>query len=151
MVVTDSINGTKPLITADANFDTAGRLTGVRYGNGTSGTVQYGANELPARATWTTVGGGQWTSSNTYSLAGRILSSIVSGGGSTSTYSYRYDTATRLSGASLATDQQVPAKSWDYAYDANTNRTRQVVDGNRTIDYAYNKADHSPASPATRR
>ncbi len=140
-VLTDSLNGTKPLVTADATYDPAGRITAVRYSNGTAGQVQYGANELPSQSTWTTAGaGGAWTSGNTYSPAGRILGSTLSGGGSTSSYAYRYDAATRLAGATLTTDQQVAAKAWEYAYDANSNRTRQTVDG-RAIDYTYNKAD----------
>lgn len=141
VTVTDSVAGATPLITADATYDAAGRMTSVRYGNGTGGAVTYGANELPTESTWTVAGGGTWRSANTYSPAGRILSSSLAGGGSSATFSYRYDTATRLTAAALTTDQQVPAKGWEYTYDANSNRTRQVVDGNRTIDYAYTRAD----------
>jgi RHS repeat-associated protein len=139
--VTDSLSGAAPIVAADAVYDQASRLVSVRYSNGTTGSVQYGANEIPSVSTWTEAGGTPWTSSNDYSPAGRIMSSTVARAGAQSKFDYTYDTSARLASAALATDQASPAKAWQYTYDANSNRTRQVIDGAATIDYAYNKAD----------
>lgn len=139
--ISDSVSGSAPVLTADATYDQAGRLTGVTYSNGTSGATTYGANQLPASLTWTDAAATPWRSTHTYSPAGRILGTTLAKGSSTSTYDYVYDSATRLASATLTTDQQTSAKSWAYQYDANSNRTAQVVDGQRQIAYTYDKAD----------
>lgn len=139
--VSDSFSGGQPLVSADATYDQGGRITGVTYSNGTSGAGVYGPNELPSSWTWTDAGGQKWSSANTYSPAGRILTTSVGLNDQTSTFSYTYDTASRLSQATLATSLPVPQTSWAYTYDANSNRTSRTVNGNQTTTYAYNRAD----------
>lgn len=139
--VTDSFSGGQPLVTANATYDAAGRITSVEYSNGTSGSGVYGSNELPESWTWTDAGGQKWSSANTYSPAGRILTTAVGLNDQTSTFTYTYDNASRLSGATLATGLPISDTSWAYTYDANSNRTSRTVNGNQTTTYTYNRAD----------
>lgn len=138
--VRDSIAGTTVLLSADAVYDAVGRITSATYSNGTSATFSYTPYEEAAGSAWTLADGTTWSTSRSFSRAGRILSATKTGGGRTAAVAYTYDTAARLKSATLTTDVAVSAKSWSFQYDADSNRTAQTVDG-RTITYAYDKAD----------
>ncbi len=139
--VSDSRSSGKPIVFAVPKYDKYGRLKAVSYSNGSTGETTYEEeSQLPESVTWKAGDASTWGSSNSYSPAGRILATAITHGTDKSEFSYVYDTSTRLESAKLATSVPVSAKSWEFGYDSNSNRTSQKVDG-KSISYAYDKSD----------
>ncbi len=139
--VSDSRSNGKPIISATPRYDAAERMTAATYGNGLVLDQEYDPTGVPDELEWTDGDGVLWRSAHQLASSGRVLSASLSRGGDVSTFDYTYDEALRLSDVELDTDQPVRDTSWSYRYDLNSNRTAQRVDGQKTIDYAYDRAD----------
>lgn len=144
-------------VLADAfGYDAASRLRSVTYpsgagkaGNGTTGTFTYDTTQgRLTKVTWTGPGGALVTSDEvTRSLGGDIVGQLVDNVDHHPGEDYVYDNAGRL------TEAWSPGRHTSYRYDptggcgalttagANTNRTRQIIEGGSTTSYCYNNAD----------
>ncbi|PRZ43005.1 RHS repeat-associated protein [Antricoccus suffuscus] len=115
-VVTTKLDGV-PVSTATYNA-TSGELAGAQYGNGTSGTVTRGSDGALTSRVWG-LSGTTVTSAVTRSLSGRVTSDTATDSAtSTSGYawSYGYDTAGRLTTASLAAKGARPPVANTYTF-----------------------------------
>jgi RHS repeat-associated protein len=137
-------------------YDAASRLKSVTYpsgagkaGNGTTGTFIYEPiyGRL-TKVTWTGPGGALITSDEvTRRLGSDVIGQVTDGVDHHPGDDYVYDNAGRL------TEAWSPARHTSYRFDptggcgalttagANTNRTRQIIEGGATTSYCYDNAD----------
>ncbi len=120
-----------------------GLPTTVNYGNGATTVFTVDAQNRVTAATMTS-GARTWSSSRVLSAAGITSSATLTAEGKSSTFNYSHDDSGRLSAVTLSAGLVADARSWAYAYDANSNRTSQTatVGGTTTqYSYTYDKAD----------
>ena len=129
-----------------------GTLAKVAYGNGVVATLSVNANNRTDRVEWRNAAGATWSTSLVLDPGGRILGSSNAVGATTSTWNYTYDSARRLSAATLS-DGLTKGGTWAWTYDANSNRLSQTttgIAGAANYTYTYNGADQlvSTTDPA---
>lgn len=161
-----------PVVTT-YGYDEFGRPTTTTIGGRTVATIGYGEFGLPTKVTYgngavtdlaidaqdrviaasVNAGGRVWSSSRVLTAAGITSSATTSAEGRSSTFDYTHDSNGRLSAVSLSAGLVPEARTWTYAYDANSNRTSQSITvGGATSQFAYtyDKADRlvSTTDPA---
>jgi RHS repeat-associated protein len=159
---TTTVNGN---LLATSGYDSSGRLTSVTYANNTEATLGYDAYGRQRSLAFLNPGSGQLITVDgvTKSVAGRVSTeTALQPDGSSTTVSYCYDGAGRLTGvAGSAGCSSTLASSYSYAPNAaadqctahggnpgegaNTNRTSVTTPAGNT-DYCYNTADQLVAS-----
>ena len=144
VVVTDN-RGSKP-VSASWNYRGDGAVSSVALSNGSTGSYSYDQNLNTTGINWACADSakcgkvGAWSTQQSYSPTGRILTSGTKVGSDSAMFGYVFDTSTRLQSANLTTSLSGLPKEWDYTYDANSNRTSMKVDS-ATTSYTYDKAD----------
>ena len=163
--VTTTAPGAAPTVTTNA-YDSRGWLQSVSVDgrvvatltmnpDGTSNTIAYGngvavsngydiANRLNSMS-WSGPNGQSWATTLQISAANNVSGTSFTAGGKTTSMSFVHDNAGHLSSATASAGLIPTSKSWNYTFDANSNRTSQKVltDGSVTGDYtySYNSAD----------
>ena len=140
-VVATSRNGR---VLVRIGFDEFGNATEFTYGNGVVTRHTYDAQNHITAADWALPDGRQYRQDRTLTVGGQILGSTFVADGVGSTFTYRYDDSRRLAGADVTAGIVDTARSWEYSYDANSNRTGQVITaGSDRVEYRYeyNAAD----------
>jgi len=148
---TTTVNGT---LLATASYDSAGRLSGVAYGNGTSATIAYDASGNQSGESYDGPSGNLLAKDTvTRTPAGRESTDTTSESGGLLGVAYTYDGAGRLIQAA-DTNGGTQVSSYSYATSPgcsspyageNTDRTSVTI-GSTTTSYCYNNADQLVSS-----
>ena len=133
---TVSVDG-RVVATLTSNPD--GTTARIDYGNGVAASNTYDDVNRLVGVAWTGPGGASWSSARTVSAANNVSATSYTAGGKSSVFTFTHDEAFRLAAASVTAGLVPNALSWQYGYDANTNRTSQKIttDGSVTADYSY--------------
>lgn len=155
-LISEEVDGTDM---ADISYDQYGRMSSVGYPDAGSLREDLSYDSTTGRQnslSYTTAGGSITTDSAMYSQSGKVSQETFDGPSATINSNYTYDTAGRLTDASIGSD------TYSYSYGAedascdslsgnnpdagmNGNRTAYTVDGSTTT-YCYNYADQLIAS-----
>ncbi|CAM8649902.1 Rhs repeat-associated core [Acidimicrobiia bacterium] len=130
---------------ATVNYDGLGLPATVTNGNGVTSTFGYDNSDRLISAVRKAGNGGNFTSSRVLSAGGSTSQATVAANGRTSTFDYTHDASSRLSAVSVSAGLVPEQKSWEYTYDANSNRStqKQSVNGvaSSSYTYSYDSAD----------
>ncbi len=126
-------------VLATIAYNEDGTSKSIDYGNGVSSLNSYDdVNRLISVAS-TASNGIPYVSSRSVTAAGRVIAQNYQAGAATSSFSYGYDQASRLTSASVTAGLSAKALSWAYTYDKNSNRLSQDIstDGGANVSYTY--------------
>ncbi|MDA9912948.1 PA14 domain-containing protein [Candidatus Nanopelagicales bacterium] len=117
----------------------------IEYFNGVEGTFTVNPDGSIKKMRWLDANGKSFSYENGLGVDSKILTETFMYGSKQADYEYTYDILGRLVKASLdTTNIDVSARDWAYEFEGeaglNSNRTRQVVDGEATT-YTYNSHD----------
>ncbi|MFZ4756317.1 MAG: RHS repeat-associated core domain-containing protein, partial [Miltoncostaeaceae bacterium] len=140
-------------VLAEVGYDDAtGRLSGVKYGNGSSLTCTRDSTGNPESRTLD-VGGTSITEQVSLSPAGRTMRRQIEGAGANATWAYSYDRDGRLVAASLSGEASrgAPTGTWTYELNAASERMRITSPltpaGGYTYSYAPSGRMRSTSDP----
>ena len=126
-------------VVATLTMNPDGTSSSIAYGSGVTVSNGYDiANRLNAMS-WVGPNGQSWSTANQISAANNVSGTSFTAGGKTTSMSFVHDNAGHLSSATASAGLIPSSKSWNYTFDANSNRTSQKVltDGATTGDYTY--------------
>ena len=138
---------------ATPGYNADGTTASVVYADGVTARFGYNDQNVVTSINWTTSAGG-FANTREVSAAGNQSSSTLTAPSGSSTFTYVHDSNNRLSAASVTAGLVPVARSWEWTFDAASNRLSQKLTENGAISgeyaYSYNKASQliSTTDPA---
>jgi len=133
-LVTISLDGEQ---LASLSIPNAGGNT-VTYRNGVSVKIAPNTTGSFGSQTWTTADNEIFSYATITSPSQRVLKENLVFGPDTATFTHTYDPLGRLTDSVLDTTMDTEHTQWAYEFNANSNRTKQTVDGQNVTTYDYN-------------
>lgn len=119
-----------------SSYGPTGLLARVVYGNGLAAAIGYDAADQIVSVSWN--GPMSASATRVISGAGKTSAMTLTVDGASSRFDYGFDTAMRLAKVSVTEGLVTSARTWTYAYDANSNRVRQTATGGPVAgDWTY--------------
>lgn len=135
---------------ATLSMNPDGTSRSITYGAGITATNGYDNSNRLNAVSWVGPNGQSWANSLQISAANNVSSTSFTAAGKNSTLNFTHDIGGHLSNATVSAGLVSEAKTWDYTFDANSNRTSQKVTSNGAVTgeytYTYNGADRLTAT-----
>ncbi len=127
----------RPVATLTMNPD--GTSKSIAYGNGVTASNGYDLSNRLNSVSWSGPNGQSWANTLQISAANNVSATSFTAGGRSSSLNFVHDRAGHLSAASVSAGLVAEAKSWNYTFDANSNRTSQkITTGSAApVEYTY--------------
>jgi len=128
----------RPVATLTMNPD--GTSKSIAYGNGVTASNGYDLSNRLNSVSWSGPNGQVWSNTLAISAANNVSATSFTAGGTSSSMTFIHDRAGHLSAASVSAGLIPEAKTWNYTFDANSNRTGQkITTGSAApVEYTYN-------------